>query len=193
MFPILSRNACRNDVIRSRRRPRDRNRRLPIPHILAIAGNPRMVRWPGYRVDLAALTPAEALGSSDEKVAWSIRGIHQPWPNPSPLNFAVRYCDRSLRLGRVPPGGSSDMQLSSRSRIKPRQQHRSMGYRYQLRGTLQRNPAARVSRQMSRKTSKRPSDRFDPPGKGPSACCIAKERRATRPAALAAVYHVLRD
>jgi len=38
-------------------------RRLPIPHILAIAGNPRMVHWPGYRVDLAAMTPAEAADS----------------------------------------------------------------------------------------------------------------------------------
>jgi len=26
-----------------------------------------MVHWPGYRVDLAAMTPAEAIGSSDEK------------------------------------------------------------------------------------------------------------------------------
>jgi hypothetical protein len=57
MFAVLNRNACRNDVIGSRRRPGNRNRRLPIPHILAIARNPRMVRWPRDRVDLVAVTP----------------------------------------------------------------------------------------------------------------------------------------
>ncbi len=69
MFAVLNRNACRNDVIGSRRRPGNRNRRLPIPHILAIARNPGMVHWPRDRVDFVALTAQGARKSGAQSYA----------------------------------------------------------------------------------------------------------------------------
>jgi len=70
MFAVLDRNASRNDVIRSRCRPGNRNRRLPIPHFLATARNPRMVHWPRDRVALVALTPQAVHNASGMGRRW---------------------------------------------------------------------------------------------------------------------------